>query len=205
MEFVNATMNSSTGEMTGNVVISKGGYEAYEGRKILKAKGEEILQNAIKKGKPEWNIKNFKIENKEDVSESLKYTYDFSFPDNVSAAVIYLNPMFSGRIESNPFTQQERLYPVDLAMGADQTYVANITIPEEYVVEEFPKSVNIALAEDMGKFTYAMEVAGNVIKVSSRITLNEYHFAPEQYEMLKNFYDRIIQKQAEQVILKKNK
>ena len=205
MEFIKTTLNGATGEITGNAVISQGGYEAYEGRKVLKARGEGTILNDLKKARSEWSIKNFKIENKEDVSESLKYTYDFSFPDNVSAAVIYLNPMFSGRIESNPFTQQERLYPVDLAMGADQTYVANITIPEGYVVEEFPKSVNIALAEDMGKFTYAMEVAGNVIKVSSRITLNEYHFAPEQYEMLKNFYDRIIQKHAEQVILKKNK
>lgn len=203
MEFLNASINAKTSEITGNMIVSCGGYEAYDLRKELKAKGEEGMLKKIKKAVPEWELENFKIENKDSVSESLKLLFDFHYTEDTATNIIYMDPMLAGKIDSNPFTQQKRLYPVDLTAASDRTFVGKITLPEGYVLEESPKPVSIALPDNMGRFIYATELLDGAIRISSRITINEYQFAPEEYELLKNFYDRIIQKHAELLVLKK--
>jgi hypothetical protein len=202
-EMLTASLNPASGEISGNVVISKGGYEAHEIREQLKEKGEDELVKEFKKNNSEREIKNFKMENKDNISESVKLSFDFAFPENVSANTIYLNPMLSGKVQSNPFTEQNRIYPVDLVVASDNMYMATIKIPEGYTVEEFPKAASVSLPDNLGKFSYLINVVGSDIKVSSRVTLNEFYFAPEEYELLKNFYDLIVQKHAEQLVLKK--
>ena len=51
--------------------------------------------------------------------------------------------------------------------------------------------------------TFVVAVAGDAVKITSRILLNEFYFAPEEYEQLKAFYELIVQKHAEQIVLKK--
>lgn len=202
-EMLTASLNTSSGEITGSTVISKGGYEAHEMREAIKEQGESNLLKDFKKANAEWKIENFKLENKDNISESIKLSFDFHFPENVSSGTIYLNPMLSGRVESNPFTEQMRIYPVDLTAASDNAYMATIKIPEGYVVDEIPKPATIALPDNLGKFTYIINTSADAIKISSRITLNESYFAAEEYELLRNFYDLIVQKHTEQLVLKK--
>jgi hypothetical protein len=202
-EMLTAALDPASGEISGSSAISKGGYEAREIREQIKEKGEDDLVKEFKKANSEWEIKNFKMENKDNISESMKLSFDFSFPENVSATTIYMNPMLSGKVTSNPFTEQNRIYPVDLMVASDDVYMATIKIPEGYTVESLPKPASILLPDNLGKFSYMINAAGTDIKVSSRITLNEYYFDPTEYELLKNFYDLIVQKHAEQLVLKK--
>jgi hypothetical protein len=202
-EMLTASLNPSSGEISGSSVISKAGYGGHEIREQIQEKGEEDIAKTFKKSNAEWEIKNFKLENKDNVSEPVKFSFDFKYPENVSATTIYINPMLSGKMESNPFAEQNRIYPVDLIFTSDNMYMATIKIPEGYTVEELPKATSVALPDNLGKFSYMINVVGTDIKISSRITLNEYYFAPQEYELLKNFYDLIVQKHVEQLVLKK--
>ena len=202
-EMLTASLNTEAGEIKGNTVISKGGYEAHEMREAIKEQGESNLLKDFKKSNSEWKIENVKLENKDNNAESIKLLFDFSFPENISAGTIYLNPMLSGRVESNPFTEKERIYPVDLTATSDHAYIATIKVPPGYVVEEIPKPATVALPDNLGKFTYIINATPDAIKISSRITLNEFYFDPTEYELLKNFYDLIVQKHTEQLVLKK--
>ena len=186
-EMLTASLNTSSGEITGSTVISKGGYEAHEMREAIKEQGESNLLKDFKKANAEWKIENFKLENKDNISESVKLSFDFHFPENVSSGTIYLNPMLSGRVESNPFTEQTRIYPVDLTAASDNAYIATIKIPEGYVVDEIPKPATVALPDNLGKFTYIINTSADAIKISSRITLNEFYFAAEEYEFLRPY------------------
>ncbi len=203
LEMLNASLDPATGEINGNTVISKGGYDGHDMRESAKEQGEANLLKDIKKNNAEWKISNLKLENKENITEPVKLSFDFNFPENVSATVIYLNPMLSGKIESNPFTEQHRIYPVDLTTTSDNMYMATIKIPEGYVVETVPAPTSVALPDNLGKFTYMINTVGDAVKISSRITLNDFYFAPEEYELLRNFYDLIVQKHAEQLVFKK--
>ena len=44
---------------------------------------------------------------------------------------------------------------------------------------------------------------GNVIQVMSKFNINKTMFLPEEYLALKRFYNQIIAKHAEQIVLKK--
>lgn len=201
-EVLAVSLNPSSGEIAGNTSITNGGYEAHEVKEMVKEHGEANVIKEFKKLNSEWEIKNFKLEN-DNSSESVKLSFDFNFPENVSSGTIYLNPMLSGRVESNPFTEQHRIYPIDLTTASDHVYMATIKIPDGYELSEIPKSTTVSLPEDLGKFTYMISEVAGAIKVSSRITLNEFYFAPEAYDALKSFYDYIVEKHAEQVVLKK--
>ncbi|MBD0260582.1 MAG: hypothetical protein ICV83_33105, partial [Cytophagales bacterium] len=44
---------------------------------------------------------------------------------------------------------------------------------------------------------------GNVIQVTSKISLRKSLYLPEEYAHLKEFYHQIVSKHAEQIVLKK--
>ena len=197
------SFNPKTGEYSGSTTITKDGYAAHEVRKSLKLEGEESLLKRYKKNHSEWEVKNFRVENKDNIREPLKVMVDFSLIDSNPTATNYFNPMFSSRFLNNPFTEEKRIYPVDLIVASDELFMVTIKIPQDYVIEETPKPVSVSLDNNLGKFSYSVAVADNTIKITSRIILNEFYFAPGEYESLKGFYDLIVQKHSEQIILKK--
>lgn len=204
VETITASIDPGTGEIKGNLVTSNAGYNGHDIKESIKEEGEENIIKRIKKQNAEWEIENFKLENKEG-AEEVKIIFDFRIPENVSTDIIYLNPLLSGKIVNNPFTEQNRIYPVDLTTGSDEVVISTIKIPEEYKVEELPVSVNVALPDNLGKFSYKIVNEGNSVKVMSRIKMNEYLFQPAEYDMLRNFYDNIVQKHAEQIVIKRVK
>jgi len=204
MEMVTASMDPKTGEIKGKIVASNTGYKAHEMKVAMKENGEEHVAKEIKKKNAEWKIENFKIENNEG-AEDVNMTFDFRLPEDISAEIIYLNPLMTGKLASNPFTEQNRVYPVDLGTPSDEVTIATIKIPEGYQIDEYPKAANVELPDNMGKFTYTISTIGDAIKITSRITMKEYRFSANEYEMLREFYDHIVQKHAEQLVIAKIK
>jgi hypothetical protein len=106
--------------------------------------------------------------------------------------------------KENPFKLLQRQYPVDFATPIDETYICYFTIPEGYEVEEAPKSVAVNLPDNGGRFTYILKQEGNTIEIMSKVTITKpVYFAPE-YAYLKQFYDHIVTKHAEQLVLRKS-
>lgn len=205
LQTITVGLDANTFEGFGKIDLSKAGYSAHRARIMLSEIGEAALIKSMYRDQEDWKFEKLSLSNKENVYEPLALSCNFKFPFNEDSGCVSLNPMFSGRVDSNPFKESFRIYPLDLAYGKDEVCIITIKVPDEYEIVEIPKSTAVTLPDNIGKFTYLSASSGNTIKISSRITLNEFYFPPEQYEMLKNFYDRIIQKQAEQVILKKNK
>ena len=86
----------------------------------------------------------------------------------------------------------------------EENFVATYTIPEGYVIEEIPKGAKVTLPDDGGRFTYFIGVGeGGKISISSKIQLKKAMYFAEEYETLRAFYDQIVQKHAEQIVLKK--
>ncbi|HEY0611092.1 MAG TPA: hypothetical protein VGD35_15590, partial [Chitinophaga sp.] len=87
----------------------------------------------------------------------------------------------------------------------DEIYTLNMEIPEGYDVEELPKSTMVKFNEDEGLFQYMIAKDENIIQFRSRIKLNKATFPPEEYGTLRDFFDMIVKKQGEQIVLKKKK
>ncbi|GHA75353.1 DUF3857 domain-containing protein [Pontibacter akesuensis] len=192
------------GEIVGTGHESSGGYSALNLRRTILEEGEEKYKERLTKEVGDFKMSKATISNLDQLNGALDINYDINISGSGrSSNIIYLNPMLGRGEDENPFKLKERLYPVDFAMPLDQTYICRITIPEGYQVDETPKSVAVNLPESAGRFVYMVQQQGNSIQVMSKISINKPVFYAPEYAYLKEFFDQIIAKQAEQIVLKK--
>ena len=59
------------------------------------------------------------------------------------------------------------------------------------------------MPEKGGKFSYSVKIQGNKILVLSQFKISKNLFLPTEYQALKEFYNIVVAKQSEQVVLKK--
>jgi hypothetical protein len=114
--------------------------------------------------------------------------------------------MLGETIGDNPFKSATRQYPVEMPYAVSETYTASIEVPEGYVLDELPKSMRVMMNEDGdGKFEYLISASGSIISMRVTMLVKRTYFDSDEYEMLREFYNRVVSKQAEQLVFKKKK
>lgn len=150
-------------------------------------------------------INDYVRENDLDLSKPIVETY--SFKDTKSIEVIndkiYISPMLFLAAKENPFKQEIREYPVDFGYPTVSKLNINIEIPEGYVVESMPAAINIATGEDIGSFKYMIANTDNKIQTTISSSTNTAIVPSDFYPVLKGFYQQMIDKQNEKIVLKK--
>jgi hypothetical protein len=197
---------SSEGQMKGKVNVSFLGYYGNIYRTTIKKDGKDKFTENFKKSHPLWEITKTNIEGFEDLSVPLVTEFETAVNEKSTMAGdrIYLSPMMGEGEEKNPFTAISRKFPVDFGALMEETFIATYTLPQGYVAEEIPKSVRVSLPDDGGRFTYVVSSSEEgKISISSKISLKKTMYFAEEYEVLRKFYDQIVQKHAEQIVLKK--
>ena len=157
--------------------------EYYEGVEVLNAR----VSNLDKLGKDGTETIQFEIE---------------SFYDEI-AGKIYFSPLLYTQLTENPFKSKKREFPVFFNYPKATINEINIAIPEAYTIETLPETANYHLPEDMGLYSYSITQEGQNIKVSSKLLINEPVIPANHYNALKEFYKKVIEKQAEKVVLVK--
>lgn len=179
-------------------------FESYDLRAKVKEKGEENFFKDIAKGfTADIDLKNGKIEKLNEYAEPVILEYDFTLSSDDDNGMIYLHPMFSESIRSNPFKSAERRYPVEMPAVPDANFTLSIQLPDNYTVEEIPKSTIVRYNDGEGLFQFLVQHTDNIIQLRSRVKLSRAYYEPEEYNSLREFYDVIVKKHAEQIVLKK--
>jgi hypothetical protein len=138
------------------------------------------------------------------LSQAAKEKYEFTHIENFGdASILYINPVVHLRVDENPFRLEDRVYPVDFGKASERTLICNISIPENYLADELPKPKVVLLPNNGGKFTYNVQVVGKTINVISILSINQSLFTQLEYKGLREFYDLVVSKHAEQIVLKK--
>lgn len=197
-------INDEKGNLIGSMQQTPGYYESGDLRDRIKEKGQEQLQKDIKKGfGADIVISNFGVDSLGKYDFPVNIHYDFDIMDE-KEDIIYLNPLFGEGYKENPFKSAERKYPVEMPYVMDETYNLQLEVPHGYAVDELPKSIILKLNEQgEGLFDYRISQSGDNISLRSRIILKRSYFLPEEYTMLREFFNLIVKKQAEQIVFKK--
>src|SRR5258708_21867421 len=140
-----------------------------------------------------------------EMDKSAKANYEITIDEHATSAgnMIYINPFVSSRIEENPFKSEKREYPVDYGNKVEKIYSCKITIPDGFAIEELPKSIIIVMPENAAKYSYNIAQLNNTINITSNFQVNKILFLQTDYPFLREFYNQVIAKQAEQIVLKK--
>jgi hypothetical protein len=193
-----------TGEMKGKISLDRTGYSALLGRKKYFSKTEnEYVKDFV--GTHSWEVSKSEFKNAKEFNESFKETHDVVISDHATSSgeMIYLNPFVSMQEMENPFKAEKRDYPVDFGSPLERLYVSRISVPKGYVVEELPASQIFVLPGNGAKYLFNIATIGDAISITSNLQINKSLFLQEEYPDLREFYNRVVAKQAEQIVLKK--
>lgn len=191
------------GELQGAVAYLLDGYEAGNSRRKYINLGEaEYLKNSFN---PTWDISNSTFEGVLQTEEPMKSSLELVIPDHavVAGDIIYINPFVTLRMKENPFKLETREYPVDFGSPIEKIYTCSLTIPDGYEVDEMPQSKIMALPQNAGRYLVNVTQTGNKISFTSSFQINKNLFAQNEYPFLREFYNQIVAKEAEQIVLKK--
>lgn len=196
---------NNLGTISGSIKIEREGYDAFHHRLAFNKMGEESYLTELKKDK-NWNLVTSEFDNMENTENSTKEIHEISYDGHAttSANFIYLSPFIKHQLEEeNPFKSDRREYPVSFVTINEKVYLSTIAIPSDFIVVEVPKEKIMVLPNNAAKFTFSVTSVGEKIQVVSNIQINQTLFTKEEYPDLKELYNRIIAKHAEQIILKR--
>jgi hypothetical protein len=192
-------------QIEGSIKDSYIGYSAADFRRLIAQNGKDDYVLSYGKQHPTQSIKNISLLNVEDLQTMPELSVETTINEayTMTAERIFLSPMLWEAQQDNPFKVKERNYPVDFGVSKEQLYVAVFEIPAGYIVEEMPKSESIALPSKGGRFDFSVTLIENKLKIDSKLSLKKPIYLREEYFALRAFYSRIVQKHAEQIVLKK--
>jgi len=197
------TLNGS-GDLIGKLQIDRVGYAALASRKSYLSKDEsEYVKDFL--ADRSWEITKAEFSNAKEIHLPLQETYHLTMNEHVVSTpdALYFNPILLQRVEVNPFKLETREYPVDYGSPFERLYMCKIIVPDGYVVDELPKSKVITLPTNAGKFTYSINQVGSLLSIICNLQINQSLFSQLDYPNLREFYNQVVAKQAEQVVLKK--
>jgi hypothetical protein len=164
----------------------------------------EYVKN-FKSDKTGLEIKNYKIQNLDDLSGLLTESMDVAIEDNVEEAgnLVYFTPLLFERTKENLFKHEERKFPVDFAYPFKETYRMTLNYPQEYEIDKLPKGGNYKLPDEKGSFSITYLSEGKMLMVRSIINVSKALYTSDEYFDLKELFKTIVEKQAEQIVFKK--
>ncbi|MFD0862758.1 DUF3857 domain-containing protein [Sungkyunkwania multivorans] len=180
-------------------------HSAMMARKRYNSTNQEEYLTSLEERHEGIEISNYSLKNHQEIGKPMIESFDFYKEDEIETIgdKLYFAPLFHLREEENPFKLEKREYPVDFAFPREFKYMVHIKIPEGYEAESVPESTAIALPDNLGVFRYSIKKSANSILLNVNTTINAAVVGPVYYASLKEFYNKIVEKQAERVVLKK--
>ncbi len=191
------------GAIEGNLRRQFTNHNALSFRKNFSAVSKESYLENLENKNNNIEINDYVRENETDFAKPIIET--FNFKDSKSFEIIndkiYISPLAFLTEKENPFKQEVREYPLDFGFPTNDQFIVNITIPDGYKVESMPKSVNLASGENVAAFKYLILNEDNNINIVASSSLNEAIVPADFYDVIKDFYKQMIEKQNEKIVL----
>ncbi len=179
-------------------------YLAANYRNQVKTYTKKDLVNSIKKNNSGLGIYDFKSISESDYRNTVKQSFDFTGNSIIrkTGDKLYFSPILFLEPEGNPFNEDTRNHPIDFKYPIENEYKINIAVPRGYKVEYLPKNDIIRFNNNDGEFTYLAREVGSMLQFILTLKLNKTLVLQEEYQNIRQFYQSILDKKQEEVILK---
>ncbi|MBU2939918.1 DUF3858 domain-containing protein [Lacinutrix sp. C3R15] len=204
INFLNATIHEDL-SVTGKVREQLTNHFALSHREDFNAFSEEQYVLSIEEGKGDIEVSNIDVKSKNETSKPILISYEYSLDNGIEeiADKLYFSSLLFLAPEENPFKQETREYPIDFTYPVSEKNVINIKIPQGYQVESLPENQKIQFNVNDGSFTYLIKHTGDLLQITTNLDINKIIIMPQDYLEFKKFFDLVIKKQTEQIVLKK--
>jgi hypothetical protein len=193
------------GQVSGKLKRQRTDYNAIIFRGNIKNVKEDAYLEKLENDNNKIEISEYSRTNENDLKLPIVENFSFSgsnFTENIGGA-IYLNPLLFFAVEHNPFKQENRAYPVDYGFPFIDKYNITIKIPDGYKVETIPTPLLLNMEDNLGVFKFMINTSGNFIQLALTHQINVPIVIADYYPMLKEFFQKMIDKQNEKIVIKK--
>ena len=195
-------MDSLGNGYVGKYAMQANEHKALNYRTALKSMGNKKYTDSFKNTSTQWTIDSLIIQNENATYEPFKTSFNFlQKMGSEKLDKLYFNPLLSDIVAENPFKAKYRYFPLDLTYPYETIIMTTLKIPTGFMVETAPKPIALTLPNKGGKFTYVIETDNNEVKVKSHLLVAKARYTPTDYYNLRMFFDEVIKKQAEQIVL----
>lgn len=193
------------GRVSGKYTMQRTDYEAFAFRDKYSGINQQNYLEKVENELKGLQISEYSIENSKDLLKPVIENFTFT-TDNECEIIgdkMYINPQLFFTQTKNPFVQDKREFPIYFGYPKQERLNVNIDIPEGYVVESMPKPIKLLTGENVGSFVLNCTNLGNKIQIAIVKDINKQLVSSDFYPVLKKFYQQMIDKQNEKIVLKK--
>ena len=203
---LNKTLNSTLsadGTLSGIKRSTRSGIFAWMLKRSYESESDSIkyVEQIMKNNDIE--VESFSTRGVKDYGNRVVTDVKFTKTVDVTDDHIYFNPMIALDEKDNPFVQDKREYPVELPCTQVVNIISAITLPDGYEVEEMPQSGALKFNDGTCSCQYLVKLVGNQIQVLYKLNIGRQFFEASEYPDLKNFYQAVVEKNNQMVVLKK--
>lgn len=192
------------GTLKGKVTEAFYDYESVDIRKKI-SNNTDAYSEKIESTYEDWNITDVEYKNLDDRNNPVQISYmaEIENAANMEGERIYFNPILKYKTSENPFKLEQREYPVNYGYPINVTYLLILNLPTNFILEEQPKSSKITLPNNGGEYLYQISQANNKLMIRYIFSTEKSQYLASDYEFLKEFYNQVIAKEKQILVLKK--
>jgi len=199
---VNVNVNPD-GSLKSDIEVKFGRYRSLSIRKNIKDKSDlDLAKELLNTESSGFTIDSVKIDSKNNIDSPFEIKAWLSSSDYIQSGgdILYLNPTLYDCIKENPFKSDKRDFPVDYAYPRSETVVTNINIPSSLELKEQYSDKSYSISNNIS-YKRKVDSTDNGIQVFSLLQIKKSEIESRYYRRLKSFYSRVIQSEAEMLVL----
>lgn len=137
-----------------------------------------------------------------DVEKPFELTFNNIMPNDVIENKIIIRPFSNAPITENPLKQSSRKYPIDFIYKNTNKFRSTITIPKGYKL--IKKAENATINNDKIQLIYMVnQLSSDLVQVEGLYKFKKETYPATDYNQLKLYFDTIVDKFNQSIILEK--
>ncbi|MFT4838923.1 MAG: hypothetical protein ACJAWA_001342 [Nonlabens sp.] len=163
------------------------------------------LEKYIQNDNAGLQIDNVSLSGLESVEDYVTLNYNVTYKNAYDRVgdKIYITPLLFESNEENAFKLDSRKLPLDLSYLIQAKTIVNIEVPEGYEIVSMPENIKAVYNKDIGYYKYVTSYRNGLISTVATFNMDVSVVQPSDYEAFKKFFEAIVSKDAEKIVLKK--
>jgi len=193
-------------KLTGNASFDYDDIAGFELRSTYEDENEEDFQEKFTKKIDGFDVEEFVFQNRKNIYSPLKINLSLvKIEETSNTEKIFIDPLLFTKTKENPFKLKEREFPVNYENLINKRIYFKYKVPNGYKVEEMPKPLMVQIPSKGLTYKYQINNLNGELILFIDFKINKRKFGVEEYPMLKEAYRVIVEKESQQIILKKSK
>jgi transglutaminase-like putative cysteine protease len=194
------------GSLSGTMEEKNSSYSANSIRQFARLEGIDGYKDFLRSAFPTADLSDITIDGLKDPYSDVivKYGVRFAGGTELAGDKLLIVVALSSSGYKSPFYSAERKFPVDFGCLKNESTSFRITVPDGYSLMDKPADETYTMPGDGAKYEFACNIEGNDLVLKSSFNLSKTTFQTSEYAALRSFYYKMLQKQTETIVFKKN-